>query len=116
MLALTTRHTRMVFGTGTHSPLDWDSFSAGLANGSLTQSRLDDMVVRTVLPYYYVGIENENFTTVSSDYSAYRDIRGNHSAIIRKIGGESLSLLKNNNENGLGLPLNKPRYISPYGC
>ena len=95
---------------------DWDSFSAGLANGSLTEARLTDMAIRTVLPYYYIGIDKESFTTVSSDYSAYRDVRGNHSALIRKVGGESLSLLKNNKKNGGGLPLNKPRSISLYGA
>lgn len=95
---------------------DWDSFSAGLANGSLTEARLNDMAIRTVLPYYYIGIDKESFTTVSSDYSAYRDVRGNHSALIRKVGGESLSLLKNNKKNGGGLPLNKPRSISLYGA
>ncbi|KAJ5717925.1 hypothetical protein N7488_003571 [Penicillium malachiteum] len=92
------------------------AFSAGLANGSLTQARLNDMAIRTALPYYYIGIDKETFTTVTSDYSAYRDVRGNHSSLIRKVGGESLSLLKNNNKNGGGLPLNKPHSISLYGA
>ncbi|KAJ5263290.1 beta-glucosidase D [Penicillium angulare] len=95
---------------------DWEAFSKGLKNGSLTEDRLDDMAVRTVLPYYFVGLQKENLTTVSDDYTAYRDVRRNHSKIIRKVGGESLSLLKNDNENGRGLPLVKPRSISLYGA
>ncbi|KAJ5682768.1 beta-glucosidase D [Penicillium macrosclerotiorum] len=92
------------------------TLSAGLANGSLTVDRLDDMAVRSVLPYYFVHLDKETLPTVSTDYTAYRDVRGNHSSLIRKVGGEAISLLKNNNKNGRGLPLNKPRSISLYGA
>lgn len=90
------------------------NLAAGIANGSLPQARLDDMAIRAVLPYYYVGLDTADLPAVT-DTTAYRDVRGNHSALIRKVGGESLSLLKNNNANGGGLPLDKPRTISLFG-
>jgi beta-glucosidase len=92
-------------------------FSTGLANGSLTEERLDDMAIRSVLPYYFVGLDSSNSTNTQSsqDYTAYRNVRGNHSALIRQVGGEAISLLKNDNTNGGGLPLKKPTAISVYG-
>lgn len=93
-----------------------DTLSAGLANSSLTTDRLDDMAVRTVLAYYFVGLDTADLPEQSSDYTALRDIRGNHSTLIRQIGGEAISLLKNDNANGGGLPLSAPHSISLYGA
>ncbi|KAF2687644.1 glycoside hydrolase family 3 protein [Lentithecium fluviatile CBS 122367] len=90
------------------------TIEAGIANGSLTQARLDDMAIRNVIPFYYVNLGNGELPT-QAETTEYRDVRGNHSALIRKIGGASLALLKNSNSSGAGLPLNKPRTISLFG-
>lgn len=74
------------------------------------------MATRTVLPYYFVGLDTADQAAESNDYTAWRDVRGNHSALIRKIGAESIALLKNDNAHGGGLPLNKPHSISLYGA
>lgn len=91
------------------------TLEAGIANGSLTQARLDDMAVRNVIGYYFVGLDDGKQPSLASS-TELRDVRGNHSALIRQVGGESLVLLKNNNANGLGLPLNKPKTISIFGA
>lgn len=87
---------------------------AGIANGSFSQARLDDMAVRSVIGYYYVGLDDGEQPSVAST-TEFRDVRRNHSDIIRKVGGESLVLLKNKNTDGRGLPLNKPKTISLFG-
>ncbi|KAK6062466.1 hypothetical protein SCUP515_13343 [Seiridium cupressi] len=90
------------------------TLAAGIANGSLPEERLDDMAIRSVLPYFFVGLDTAELPETGG-YTDWRDIRGNHSALIRKIGGEAISLLKNNNANGGGLPLNRPHSLSLYG-
>lgn len=92
-----------------------DILSAGVANGSIPQERLDDMAVRSVLPWYFVGLDTADLPA-QTDYTAWRNVRGNHSALIRQVGAESFSLLKNNNANGGGLPLSKPHTISLFGA
>lgn len=74
------------------------------------------MAIRSVLPYYFVGLDTADLPTKSNDYTGWRDIRGNHSQLIRQIGSESLALLKNNNADGRGLPLNKPQAITLFGA
>jgi len=92
------------------------TLSEGIANGSLTEARLNDMAIRSVLPYYFVGLDTADLPEASSNYNAYRNVRGNHSTLIRQVGDEAIALLKNNNTNGGGLPLNKPHSISLYGA
>lgn len=88
---------------------------AGINNGSFTQERLDDMAIRNVIPYYYVGLDDGKQNSVA-DSTEFRDVRGNHSDVIRQVAGEALVLLKNKNANGLGLPLNKPKSIALFGA
>ncbi|KAK1464807.1 hypothetical protein CMEL01_12162 [Colletotrichum melonis] len=92
-----------------------DILTAGINNGSFTQARLDDMVVRNVIGYYYVGLDDGKQPSKAST-TEYRDVRGNHSKLIRQVAGESIVLLKNSNTSGLGLPLQKPRTISLFGA
>jgi beta-glucosidase len=63
---------------------------AGIANGSFTQARLDDMAVRNVIGYYYAGLDN-GLQPSEMGTTEYRDVRGNHSEIIRQVGAESMS-------------------------
>lgn len=92
------------------------TLEAGIADGEFTQARLDDMAIRNVIGYNYVGLDDGQQPAVVSSSTVYRDVRGNHSDIIRQVGGESLVLLKNNNAGGRGLPLNKPRTMSLFGA
>lgn len=90
------------------------TLSEGIANGSLSQARLDDMATRAVLPYYAVGLDTVTLPTLAG-VTEYRDVRGNHSKIIRQVGGEAIALLKNNVTSGGGLPLSAPRKIALFG-
>ncbi|KAF4431324.1 putative beta-glucosidase D [Colletotrichum fructicola] len=92
-----------------------DILNAGINNGSFTQDRLDDMAIRNVIGYYSVGLDNGKQPQTVSSSTEYRDVRGNHSKLIRQVAGESIVLLKNSNTSGLGLPLKKPRTISLFG-
>ncbi|KAL4802186.1 glycoside hydrolase superfamily [Aspergillus unguis] len=92
-----------------------ETMLAGLRNGSLTQARLDDMAIRNVIGYFHVGLDEGKQSPVA-DYTEHRNVRGNHSAMIRQIGSESLVLLKNNNDGGRGLPLNKPDTLAVFGA
>ncbi|KAH0442449.1 periplasmic beta-glucosidase [Colletotrichum camelliae] len=93
-----------------------DILNAGITNGSFTQDRLDDMAIRNVIGYYSVGLDNGKQPATVSGSTEYRDVRGNHSKLIRQVAGESIVLLKNSNTSGLGLPLKKPRTISLFGA
>lgn len=89
--------------------------NAGIANGSFTQARLDDMAIRNVLGYYYAGLDNGT-QPEEADTTEFREVRGDHAKLIRKVGADSLVLLKNSNSSDTGLPLNKPRVISLFGA
>jgi beta-glucosidase len=88
------------------------TLQAGINNGSFTQARLDDMAVRNVIGYFFVGLDNGTQPEyVGSD--TYVDVRANHSTIVRTNGAASLVLLKNTNNV---LPLSKPRSMALFGA
>lgn len=129
-------------------PINWGSDSstnsyfgnnltAMINNGSLSESRLDDMVKRILTPYYYLnqdsdyptidldtaqlsyGLFGDNLPSFSYSFNTgnltdiNRDVRGNHRDLIREIGGASAVLLKNTDNT---LPLSKNiRRISVFG-
>lgn len=91
------------------------NLTIAVLNGTLPQYRLDDMAVRIMAAYYYVGRDQvytpTNFDSWSRDTYApihaavesqiglvnqHIDVRGQHAAIIRTIGAASTVLLKNN--------------------
>ena len=100
-------------------------------NGTLSESRLDDMIVRIMTPYYWIG-QNQDFPSVdpsSADMNTFsprsswlrefnltgprsRDVRGDHGALIRRHAAEAVILLKN--ENNI-LPLKAPKSIAVFG-
>jgi beta-glucosidase len=100
-------------------------------NGSLDVSRVDDMVIRIMTPYFQLG-QDKNFPSVdpsSADLNTFsprntwtrewnltgevsRDVRGNHGEIIRRHGAAGSVLLKNENH---ALPLHAPRNIAVFG-
>ncbi|KAF7973527.1 hypothetical protein HWV62_14954 [Athelia sp. TMB] len=82
-------------------------------NGSIAESRFDDMVVRIMSSYYQLG-QDKNYPAVNFDHNTenttyqgavvneHVNVQGNHSVLIREIGAASTVLLKNRN---LALPL-----------
>lgn len=83
-----------------------------LANGTLSEDRLDDMVIRNVIAWYQVGLDNGK-QPQEAGYAEFRDTREEHAQIIRDNGAKSITLLKN--KNG-ALPLSKPRLMSVFGA
>lgn len=105
---------------GDTSFLTGDSFwgtnlTIAVLNGTLPQYRLDDMALRIMAAYYYVGRDQAyvptNFDSWSRDtygpihasvggqiglINSHIDVRRNHAAVIRQIAGASTVLLKNN--------------------
>jgi len=96
-----------------------DNLVAAVKNKTLPESNLDGMVRRILMPYFYLGQDKEYPSVDPSSqplvYNGFkypypgpspvgRDVRGNHSAIIRDIAAAGTVLLKN--EDAI-LPLNK---------
>lgn len=88
---------------------------SGIANGSFTELRLDDMAVRNTIGYFFAGLDDGKQPEVAAT-TEYRDVRADHAKLIRKIGADSLALLKNDKSGSGGLPLNRPRTISIFGA
>ena len=106
------------------------SITAATSNGSISASRLDDMVTRVMTPYFYLG-QNQGYPSIDPSTSALegvsvqefnydfnltgtsnRDVRGNHADLIRSLGAQSATLLKNDNR---ALPLKTPKTIGVFG-
>ncbi|KAH7382479.1 glycoside hydrolase superfamily [Phaeosphaeria sp. MPI-PUGE-AT-0046c] len=103
----------------------------GVNNGSLALSRVDDMVIRIMTPYFWLG-QDKDFPSVdpsTGDMNTFsprktwtrnftetgersRDVRSNHGELIRKHGAAGTVLLKN--KNG-ALPLKAPKKIAVFG-
>lgn len=101
-------------------------------NGTLDATRLDDMILRIMTPYYLLGQDKDFPTTDASsgalntffkkkDWKAEdwnmtgessRDVRGHHGDLIRKHGAEATVLLKNVKK---ALPLKAPKSIAVFG-
>ncbi|KAI5270885.1 putative beta-glucosidase D [Aureobasidium subglaciale] len=95
---------------GSSSTWSTSTINAFLSNGSLTEARLDDMVIRNVIGYYRANLDNGEQPS-KAEYDDYVDTMSNHAEIIRENGAKSIVLLKNEG----GLPLNRPRRISIFG-
>jgi beta-glucosidase len=84
-------------------------------NGSVAETRLNDMVTRILAAWYFVG-QDEGYPEVAvAPYTQQRPIveaRGNNAALIREIGAAGSILVKNVNNT---LPLKDPKYLSVYG-
>ncbi|OBT52682.1 hypothetical protein VE04_07087 [Pseudogymnoascus sp. 24MN13] len=103
------------------------NLTTAVNNGSVPMTRLDDMVRRIMMPYYFLG-QDKNFPTtdpsamhvLAAQYGASlgvpeipaRDVRKDHAKIIRKLGAAGTVLLKNINST---LPLKSPKNIGVFG-
>ncbi|CAF1144404.1 unnamed protein product [Adineta ricciae] len=84
-----------------------DILAKFVQNGSIPQSRIDDMVIRIIAPYYLVG-QDPNYPTIDLD----RNVMGNNYLINRKISRAGMILLKNiNNILPLNFSINTNIYI-----
>ncbi|GKT83810.1 beta-glucosidase G [Colletotrichum tofieldiae] len=124
-------------GLGSYG-MDWASGSFfgpnvtnAVNNGTLDVTRVDDMIVRILTPYYWLG-QDKDFPTVdpsTGDLNTFspkstwvrefnltgersRDVRENHGELIRKHGAAATVLLKNENK---ALPLKAPKSIAVFG-
>ncbi|KAF2004117.1 glycoside hydrolase family 3 protein [Amniculicola lignicola CBS 123094] len=108
-----------------------DNVTMAVQNGTVPESRLDDMITRIMTPYYWLG-QDVNFPSVdpsTADLNTFsprstwlrnwtltgessRDVRDDHGELIRKHGSAGTVLLKNTNG---ALPLKKPRSIAVFG-
>ncbi|KPI42161.1 putative beta-glucosidase G [Cyphellophora attinorum] len=105
------------------------NITAAVQNGSLPESRLDDMVLRIMTPYYFLGQDSypsvdgssadlNGYNPATSNYSftlgtdKSRDVRGGHAQLIHDIAAQGTVLLKNENAT---LPLKSPKRIGVFG-
>jgi beta-glucosidase len=107
------------------------NITTAIRNGSLAEARLNDMIARIMTPYFYLN-QNSGYPTVDPASGALnsfspksnsqfhfvlngttdRDVRENHAALIRNLGGASAVLLKNTDHT---LPLSAPKIIGVFG-
>ncbi|KAK8162722.1 glycoside hydrolase family 3 protein [Phyllosticta citrichinensis] len=113
------------------------NLTTAVQNGTVAESRLDDMVKRVLTPYFLLGQDegfpgvdpssgiypaNNNFEPESDWYDLWSsagslnsesnvDVRANHSKLIRELGAAGMVLIKNNG----ALPLSKPKDIAVLG-
>lgn len=105
--------------------------TAAVNNGTVAETRVDDMIVRIMTPYFWLG-QDKDFPSVdpsSGDLNTFspkstwthefnltgtrsRDVREDHGALIRKHGADAAVLLKNENK---ALPLKAPKSIAVFG-
>ncbi|KAI9688351.1 MAG: hypothetical protein M1822_001300 [Bathelium mastoideum] len=103
--------------------------TSAVQNGSVAESRVDDMIHRIMTPYFYhhqdmgypsVDPSEAGLNFVTSGYlfnfttlpPANRDVRDNHAGLIRELGAAGAVLLKN--ENG-ALPLKDLKNVGVFG-
>jgi beta-glucosidase len=120
-----------LYGMSWGTSLFGGNATAAVNNGTLAATRLDDMIVRIMTPYYALG-QDRDFPTVdpsTADLNTFsprstwltkfnltgpssRDVRGNHATLIREAGAAAIVLLKNEKN---ALPLKAPKSIAVFG-
>ncbi|KAF1831336.1 avenacinase [Decorospora gaudefroyi] len=106
-----------------------ENITIAVNNGSLSESRVDDMVLRVMTPYFHLGQDND-FPPVDGYSPKFRygggspvdelytlgpvvDVRRpEHNALIRELGAAGTVLLKNTNG---ALPLKQPMNVGVFG-
>ncbi|KAK6343797.1 hypothetical protein TWF696_007459 [Orbilia brochopaga] len=82
--------------------------------GTVSTSRLDDMVKRIFAAWYLVG-QDQNYPAVSFNSwnnNGGGDVSGDHKTLARTVAGDGIVLLKNVNN---ALPLNRPASLAIIG-
>jgi len=81
----------------------------GVQNGSISEARITDMVVRILAPYFLLG-QDQNFPPLNLSFDATSD----HYIVNREVGRAGFILLKNV-RNTLPLNSNSDKFFSIYG-
>lgn len=107
------------------------NLTQSVLNGSVPEWRLDDMATRIMAAYYFLG-QDQDFPELNfaqGDLSTYGylyphamqdftrinehvDVRDHHADVIRRVGANSIIMLKNTND---ALPLRSPKQIAIIG-
>ncbi|KAH1487041.1 hypothetical protein LV164_003311 [Aspergillus fumigatus] len=94
----------------------WGSnLEAAVADGSVPQSRLDDMVTRILAAWYLVGQDQGYPPVAFSSWNGGKanvDVTADHSTVARAVARDSIVLLKNGHGT---LPLRKPKSLAIVG-
>lgn len=127
-----------ISGDNIHGPSYFGgNLTKAVANGTVSESRIDEMILRVLTPYFHLG-QDRNFPLIDPDAKgvlldfvqgavnpeqfkyyniggeAYRDVREDHGTLIRNLGAASSTLLKNTNRV---LPLESaPRTVGIFGA
>jgi beta-glucosidase len=107
---------RCLYGGQLPETISPEPYLTGIAEGLATLKRVDDMTIRQVTAFYYAGLDNGKAPAKASSHTEYRNVRGNHSVIIKRVSREAIVLLKDVNKGGGGLPLRKPRSMALFGA
>jgi len=92
-----------------------NNLTRAVNNGSVGETRLNDMVTRILAAWYYLEQDKSYPGTSVYPYNVQHeivDVRADHAALIREIGVAGHVLVKNVNNT---LPLKQPRFLSIYG-
>ncbi|KUI64586.1 putative beta-glucosidase D [Cytospora mali] len=89
-----------------------ETITEGLANGTITMDRLDDMVIRNVISYYRLNQDVDYPSQAETGEYITPDPRKGHAALAREFAANSLVLLKNNKN---ALPLSSPKKVAIFG-
>ncbi|KAL0567008.1 hypothetical protein V5O48_014983 [Marasmius crinis-equi] len=89
------------------------NLTAYVNNGTIPESRVDDMATRILAGWYLLKQDSPSFPPTnfdafkpdSEETNEHIDVQDDHADIVRKIGAASTVLLKNNKDGGGGLPL-----------
>ncbi|GAC99725.1 glycoside hydrolase [Pseudozyma hubeiensis SY62] len=94
-----------------------ESLEKLIQNGSVPEARLDDMVLRILTPAF--ELQDESYPKPSFDVRDLtlptNNVRGNHHEVIHQIGADSITLVKNKNADGRGLPLKSLEELQTIG-
>ncbi|RLL97476.1 hypothetical protein CFD26_106412 [Aspergillus turcosus] len=94
----------------------WGSnLEAAVADGSVPQSRLDDMVTRILASWYLVGQDKGYPPVAFSSWNGGKanvDVTADHATVARAVARDSIILLKNDKRT---LPLRKPKSLAIVG-
>jgi len=79
----------------------------GVLNGTVTEARLDEQVIRALTPYFALGQDDADFPTTNLSRIVFAP---NASDIAYQVAKEGITLVKNVG-SGRGLPLVSPRSL-----
>ena len=120
------QHTTGAANAGLDMSMPGTDFSGGnilwgpallnaVSNGSVPQSRLDDMVTRILASWYLLGQDGSYPSVTFSSWNGgggAPNVTGTHNTIARAIARDGIVLLKNSNN---ALPLTKPASLALIG-